>query len=36
MGQRQMEATAILKCFAPLKAWLDERNKGVTVGWKAE
>jgi peptidyl-dipeptidase A len=32
-GQRQMDATAILDYFAPLKAWLDEQNKGKPVGW---
>ncbi|MDX6768178.1 MAG: M2 family metallopeptidase [Elusimicrobiota bacterium] len=35
-GQRQMDATAILEYFAPLKKWLDEQNKGQVVGWKAE
>jgi peptidyl-dipeptidase A len=35
-GQRQMDATAILEYFAPLKVWLDEQNKGQTLGWKAE
>ncbi len=35
-GQRQMDATAIVEYFAPLKAWLDEQNKGQVVGWKAE
>jgi hypothetical protein len=34
-GQREMDATAILEYFAPLKAWLDEQNKGQTVGWTA-
>jgi peptidyl-dipeptidase A len=32
-GSRQMNATAILEYFAPLKAWLDEQNKGKPVGW---
>ena len=32
-GQRQMDATAILDYFAPLKAWLDQQNKGKPVGW---
>lgn len=32
-GTRQMDATAILDYFAPLKAWLDEQNKGKPVGW---
>jgi peptidyl-dipeptidase A len=33
-GQRQMDATAILDYFAPLKKWLDEQNAGHQVGWK--
>jgi peptidyl-dipeptidase A len=32
-GQRQMDATAILDYFAPLKTWLDEQNRGQPVGW---
>jgi peptidyl-dipeptidase A len=32
-GQRQMDATAILDYFAPLKKWLDEQNKGKPIGW---
>jgi peptidyl-dipeptidase A len=32
-GSRQMDATAILDYFAPLQKWLDEQNKGTTVGW---
>jgi len=34
-GERQMDATAILDYFAPLKAWLDAQNKqlGATPGW---
>jgi peptidyl-dipeptidase A len=32
-GERQMDATAILDYFAPLKQWLDEQNKGQPVGW---
>jgi peptidyl-dipeptidase A len=32
-GQRQMDATAIVDYFAPLKAWLDEQNRGDTAGW---
>jgi len=27
-GQKQMDATAILDYFAPLKTWLDAQNKG--------
>ena len=34
-GQRQMDASAMMEYFAPLKQWLDEQNKanGVKVGW---
>lgn len=32
-GQREMDATAILDYFAPLKAWLDEQNEGRQCGW---
>ncbi len=32
-GQREMDATAILEYFAPLKKWLDEQNRGKAVGW---
>ena len=32
-GEREMDATAILEYFAPLKAWLDEQNQGHPVGW---
>jgi peptidyl-dipeptidase A len=32
-GQREMDATAILDYFAPLKKWLDEQNKGEKLGW---
>jgi peptidyl-dipeptidase A len=32
-GEREMDATAILEYFAPLQAWLDERNQGQPVGW---
>ncbi len=32
-GQEQMDATAILDYFAPLKKWLDEQNRGQPVGW---
>jgi peptidyl-dipeptidase A len=32
-GERQMDSTAILDYFAPLKTWLDQQNQGVTVGW---
>ena len=32
-GQREMDATALLDYFAPLKAWLDEQNEGRQCGW---
>jgi peptidyl-dipeptidase A len=32
-GSREMDATAILDYFAPLKEWLDEQNQGRTCGW---
>ena len=32
-GQRQMDASAMLDYFAPLKAWLDEQNQGRQCGW---
>jgi peptidyl-dipeptidase A len=32
-GQRQLDATAMADYFAPLKAWLDQQNKGRPVGW---
>ena len=32
-GGRQMDATAIVDYFAPLKTWLDEQNRGHPVGW---
>lgn len=34
-GQRQIDATAILDYFAPLKQWIDEENRknGVKEGW---
>jgi peptidyl-dipeptidase A len=32
-GARQMDATAILDYFAPLKQYLDEQLKGKNVGW---
>jgi peptidyl-dipeptidase A len=33
-GQREMDASAIVDYFAPLKAWLDEQNKGRKIGWQ--
>ena len=32
-GEKDIDATAILDYFAPLKQWLDEQNKGHKVGW---
>jgi peptidyl-dipeptidase A len=32
-GSRQMDASAIVDYFAPLKQWLDEQVKGKPVGW---
>ena len=32
-GQRDMDSTAILDYFAPLKGWLDEQNEGRQCGW---
>ena len=32
-GSRQMDASAIMDYFAPLKTWLDEQNKGRQCGW---
>jgi len=32
-GERQLDANALADYFAPLKAWLDEQNKGSKVGW---
>lgn len=32
-GSREMDATAILDYFAPLKTWLDEQNQGRQCGW---
>ena len=32
-GAKEMDASAILDYFAPLKAWLDEQLKGQPVGW---
>jgi peptidyl-dipeptidase A len=32
-GSRQMDATAILDYFAPLRQWLAEQTKGKAVGW---
>ncbi|GGA70221.1 peptidase M2 [Neiella marina] len=32
-GSKDMDATAILDYFAPLKVWLDEQNQGRQCGW---
>ena len=32
-GAREMDATAMADYFAPLKQWLDEQNRGKSVGW---
>jgi peptidyl-dipeptidase A len=32
-GQKQMDATAIIDYFKPLKSWLDDQNKGKSCGW---
>ncbi|BDI61361.1 M2 family metallopeptidase [Qipengyuania nanhaisediminis] len=32
-GERQMNGTAMVEYFAPLKAWLDEQNEGHEAGW---
>jgi peptidyl-dipeptidase A len=33
MGERQLDASAMLEYFAPLRAWLDEQNRGRKTGW---
>lgn len=32
-GSREMSGAALVEYFAPLKAWLDEQNKGQPEGW---
>ena len=32
-GQRDMDASAIMDYFAPLKEWLDSQNEGRQCGW---
>jgi peptidyl-dipeptidase A len=32
-GEKNIDATAILDYFAPLKAWLDKENEGRQCGW---
>ena len=33
-GERQIDANAMVEYFAPLSAWLDRQNAGVTLGWE--
>ena len=33
-GGEQMDASAVLQYFAPLKTWLEEQNKGKACGWE--
>lgn len=32
-GNREMSAAALTEYFAPLKAWLDQQNRGKPTGW---
>jgi len=32
-GQREMDASAIVDYYAPLRAWLREQNEGRRCGW---
>lgn len=32
-GTREMSGRALVEYFAPLKAWLDEQNRGKPTGW---
>jgi peptidyl-dipeptidase A len=32
-GSRQMDPSAMLEYFAPLRSWLDAQNKGKPIGW---
>ena len=32
-GERRMDASGLLEYFAPLQRWLDEQNRGASVGW---
>ena len=34
-GERDMDASALVEYFAPLRAWLDRQNAGHPVGWPA-
>ncbi|MCI0602629.1 M2 family metallopeptidase [bacterium] len=32
-GERQMDGTALLEYYAPLKSWLEKENEGRKCGW---
>ena len=32
-GSREISGAALVEYFAPLKAWLDEQNRGEKIGW---
>ena len=32
-GEENIDTGALLEYYAPLKAWLDEQNRGQTLGW---
>jgi peptidyl-dipeptidase A len=32
-GERRMDASALLEYFAPLAAWLKDKNAGQQCGW---
>jgi peptidyl-dipeptidase A len=32
-GSREMDASALLEYFAPLRAWLEGQNRGLRCGW---
>lgn len=32
-GEDKIDGNAMMEYFAPLKAWLDEQNKGQKIGW---
>ncbi|WP_425229791.1 M2 family metallopeptidase [Sphingomonas sp.] len=32
-GSREMSGAALVEYFAPLKAWLDQQNRGHATGW---
>ena len=33
IGTRQMDGSAIVEYFAPLKEWLEKENQGRQCGW---